>query len=62
MPKFWDKKLWRDPNDIEFVKQAIGHAKIDITSLYVEHMPDEERKGRMENIFSPKNLVIYSLF
>ena len=25
-------QLWRDTNDIEFVHQAIGHAKIDITS------------------------------
>ena len=40
-------KLWRDTNDIEFVKQAIGHVKIDTTSLYLEHMPDEERKRRI---------------
>jgi len=25
-------QLWRDTNDIEFVRQAIGHAKIDTTS------------------------------
>ncbi len=37
-------KLWKDSKDIEFVKQAIDHAKIDTTSLYVENMSDEERK------------------
>ena len=26
-------QLWRDTNDIEFVRQAIGHAKIDTTQL-----------------------------
>ena len=30
-------QLWRDTNNIEFVRQAIGHLKIDTTSLYVEH-------------------------
>jgi site-specific recombinase XerD len=51
-------KLWRDTNDIEFVKQSIGHAKIDTTSLYVEHIPDEDRKQRMENISFPKDLFM----
>ena len=37
-------KLWRDTSDIEFVKQTIGHAKITTTSLYVEHLSEEERK------------------
>lgn len=52
------KQLWRYTNDIEFVRQAIGHAKIDTTSLYVEHMPDKEWKRRMQNISSSKDLVI----
>jgi integrase/recombinase XerC len=36
-------KLCRDTNDIEFVKQAIGHAKIDTTSQYVKDLSDDER-------------------
>ncbi len=51
-------QLWRDTNDIEFVRQAIGHAKIDTTSLYVEDMSEEEIKERMQSISSPKDLVI----
>src|SRR5210317_2265078 len=31
-------QLWRDTNDIEFVRQAIGHSKIDTTSQYVENL------------------------
>ena len=27
-------QLWRDTNHIEFVRQAIGHAKINTTSQY----------------------------
>lgn len=51
-------KLWRDTSDIEFVRQTVGHAKINTTSLYVENMSDEERKKRIKNISSPKNLII----
>ena len=47
-------QLWKDTNDIEFVRQAIGHTKIDTTSKYVEIMPDQERKQRMQAI--PFNL------
>jgi len=36
-------QLWRDTNDIEFVRQAIGHAKIDTTSQYVENLSEKER-------------------
>ena len=35
-------QLWRDTNDIEFVRQAIGHAKIDTTSQYVENLSEKE--------------------
>lgn len=51
-------QLWRDTNDIEFVRQAIGHAKINTTSEYVENLSDEERKSKMERVKSPKDLVI----
>ena len=51
-------QLWRDTNDIEFVRQAIGHAKINTTSEYVENLSDEERKTKMEQIKAPKDLII----
>ncbi len=43
-------QLWRDTNDIEFVRQAIGHAKIDTTSQYVENLSEKERRARMLEI------------
>ena len=43
-------ELWKDTNDIEFVRQTIGHAKIDTTSKYVENLSDQERKIRMEKL------------
>jgi site-specific recombinase XerD len=46
-------QLWRDTNDIEFVRQAIGHIKVESTSSYVENLSDEERRIRMENINFP---------
>ena len=51
-------KLWRDTSDIEFVKQTVGHAKITTTSLYIEHLSDDERKKRIRDIFSLKELII----
>ena len=43
-------ELWRDTNDIEFVRQAIGNAKIDTTSQYVENLSEKERQDRMIEI------------
>jgi integrase len=43
-------QLWRDTNDIEFVRQAIGHAKIDTTSQYIENLSEKERQVRMLGI------------
>lgn len=43
-------KLWRDTNDIEFVRQAIGHAKIDTTSQYIKNLSDDERRERMKSV------------
>jgi len=43
-------QLWRDTNDIEFVRQAIGHPKIDTTSQYVENLSEKERQDRMLSI------------
>jgi site-specific recombinase XerD len=47
-------QLWRDTNDIEFVRQAIGHAKIDTTSQYVENFSEKERQKRMLGISGDK--------
>ena len=47
-------QLWRDTGDIEFVRQAIGHSKLESTSSYVENLTDEDRKLRMEQITSPE--------
>ena len=44
------RQLWRDTKDIEFVRQAIGHAKIDTTSQYVENLSEKERQARMLKI------------
>lgn len=44
--------LWKDTNDIEFVRQAVGHAKIDTTSRYVQNLSAEERKQRMIDLQS----------
>ena len=35
-------QLWRDTNNMEFVRQAIGHAKIDTTSQYVDNLSEKE--------------------
>lgn len=43
-------QLWRDTNNIEFVRQAISHAKIDTTSQYVENLSEKERQARMLEI------------
>ncbi len=51
-------QLWKDMNNIEFVRQAIGHAKINITSYYVEELSEEERKVKMEKVKSPEDLLI----
>ena len=49
-------KLWKDTHDIEFVRQAIGHAKIDTTSRYVQNLSEEERQQRMTNIQTTDDL------
>ena len=39
-------QLWKDSKDIEFVKQSIGHRRLDTTSAYVENLSDQERQQR----------------
>jgi integrase len=43
-------QLWKDSKDIEFVKQSIGHRKLDTTSAYVENLSDRERQERINKI------------
>ena len=43
-------QLWKDTNDIKFVRQAIGHAKIDTASSYIENLSEKERQARMLEI------------
>ena len=43
-------QLWKDTKDIEFVRQTIGHRRLDSTSGYVTQMTDQERRNRIINI------------
>lgn len=43
-------QLWKDTKDIEFVKQSIGHRKMDITSSYIEKLSDQERQKRIDQL------------
>ena len=43
-------QLWKDSKDIEFVKQTIGHRKLDTTSAYIKSLSDSERQKRIDNI------------
>lgn len=43
-------QLWKDSKDIEFVKQSIGHQKLDTTSAYVTNLSDQERQDRIADV------------
>ena len=43
-------QLWKDTKDIEFVKQTIGHRKLDTTSAYVNQLSDQERHKRIDQL------------
>lgn len=43
-------QLWKDTKDIEFVKQTIGHRRLDTTSAYVPKLSDQERQARMSQL------------
>jgi site-specific recombinase XerD len=43
-------QLWKDTKDIEFVRQTIGHRRLDSTSGYVNQMTDQERENRISSI------------
>jgi len=54
-------QLWKDTNDIEFVRQVIGHSKLDTTSSYVQYLSEKERQERISEIWKllrNKNLII----
>jgi site-specific recombinase XerD len=43
-------QLWKDTKDIEFVRQTIGHQKLDTTSAYVNKLSDQERQERISRL------------
>jgi integrase len=43
-------QLWKDTKDIEFVKQTIGHRRLDTTSAYVNKLSDQERQARISQL------------
>ena len=43
-------QLWKDTNDIEFVRQVIGHSKLDTTSSYVQDLSEKERQDCMSEV------------
>jgi site-specific recombinase XerD len=43
-------QLWKNSKDIEFVKQTIGHRKLDTTSAYVNQLSDQERQKRTDQV------------
>jgi site-specific recombinase XerD len=43
-------QLWKDSKDIEFVKQTIGHRKLDTISAYVNKLSDHERQKRIDQL------------
>ena len=46
-------QLQKDTKDIEFVKQSIGHIKMDTTSSYVEKLSNQERQERTLQLKQP---------
>ena len=43
-------KLWKNTKDIEFVKQSIGHRKMDTTSSYVQKLSGQERQEHISHL------------
>lgn len=50
-------KLWKDTEDIEFVRQVIGHVTVQSTSSYVKHFSDKEIEERMAQVKSVDDLI-----
>ena len=43
-------QLWKYTKDIEFVKQTMGHRRLDTTSAYVNKLSDQERQKRIDQL------------
>jgi integrase len=43
-------ELWRDSNDIEFVRQFMGHKTIQSTVAYIQDLPESERLVKLLDI------------
>ena len=43
-------QLWKDSKDIEFIKQSIGHQKLDTTLTYVNKLSNQERQKRIDQL------------
>jgi hypothetical protein len=43
-------QLWKDSKEIEFVKQSIGHQKLDTISAYVNKLSNQERQKRIDRL------------
>ena len=43
-------QLWKNTEDIEFVRQVIGHRSLESTSSYVNKLSDQERQERISQI------------
>lgn len=48
--KDFDISKWKDSKHIEFVKQTIGHRKLNATSAYIKSLSDLERQEPIEKI------------
>lgn len=42
--------LWSETKDLKFVQAVIGHMSISSTSIYADHLTDDQRQKRMEQI------------
>lgn len=36
-------QLWKDPKDIEYIKQSLCHPELDTTSAYVNQLLDQNK-------------------
>lgn len=53
-------QLWKDSKDIEFVKQSIGHQKLDTTSVYVNKLSNQERQERISRLSQAENGQVFN--
>lgn len=43
-------QLWKDSNDIEYVRQFMGHKRIESTVAYIKNMSDAEKTVKLLDI------------